>query len=328
MAKISLGIKSVRRLPKLRKLNLLEADKLEVTVLVDNYTDLLLLQNSEVLKRPGFILPKVLLAEHGLSCLIKVYAGSEEHTVLMDAGILSTTLLHNANVLKIDLNKVESVILSHGHFDHFGGLLGFLNKGKKGLPLILHPDAFGQRRLNLPTLGVQVDLPSLDGIALEKAGAVVHKTKDPFKLFSDLILILGEVDRVTDFEKGFPGAERKIDGQWVVDPIHDDQGVAIKVKGRGLIVIGGCSHSGIINTIRHAQKVAKEEKVHAVLGGFHLSGPFFEPIIMPTIEEMKKISPDFIVPMHCTGWEAINQFAKEMPKQFLLNTVGTTYVFQ
>jgi len=100
------------------------------------------------------------------------------------------------------------------------------------------------------------------------------------------------------------------------------------VKGRGLVVISGCSHAGIINTVKHLQAAAQTSKVHAVLGGFHLTGPIFEPIIGPTIEEMKKIGPDFVMPMHCTGWQAVNQFAREMPQQFILTTVGTTYVFQ
>ena len=102
----------------------------------------------------------------------------------------------------------------------------------------------------------------------------------------------------------------------------------MNVKGKGLVVIGGCSHAGIINTVKHAQKVTGAPHVHAVLGGFHLTGPIFEPIIGPTIEKMKKIGPDIVVPMHCTGWNAINQFAKEMPDQFVLNTVGTKYVFE
>jgi 7,8-dihydropterin-6-yl-methyl-4-(beta-D-ribofuranosyl)aminobenzene 5'-phosphate synthase len=135
------------------------------------------------------------------------------------------------------------------------------------------------------------------------------------------------VERVTDFEKGFPWAEAKINGKWVVDPIHDDQAAVVKVKNKGLVVVSGCSHSGIINIVRYAQKVTQTEKVHAVLGGFHLSGPLFEPIVEPTIEEMKKIKPDLVVPMHCTGWKAINQFALKMPEQFQVNIVGSTYVF-
>jgi 7,8-dihydropterin-6-yl-methyl-4-(beta-D-ribofuranosyl)aminobenzene 5'-phosphate synthase len=246
----------------------------------------------------------------------------------MDAGISATCLFHNADLLKVDLSQVESVVLSHGHFDHFGGLLELLNRVTKGIPLVLHPDAFLQRRLNAPVIGRPVEMPTLDEKALKETGAMLYKAKEASTLASGLILVSGEVERVTDFERGFPWAEAKIDDDWVVDPFHDDQGVAVKVKGRGLVVIGGCSHAGIINTVKHAQKAAQVDTVHAVLGGFHLTGPAFEPIIEPTIEVMKKIGPDYVVPMHCTGWNAINQFAEEMPGQFVLNSVGTTYVFQ
>jgi 7,8-dihydropterin-6-yl-methyl-4-(beta-D-ribofuranosyl)aminobenzene 5'-phosphate synthase len=310
------------------ELSLREADKLEITILVDNYSDLLMLQRTEVINRAMIPPPLAPLAEHGLSCLLKVYTGSEEHVVLMDAGIGATCLLHNADLLKVDLSQVESVVLSHGHFDHFGGLPELLARAPEGIALVLHPDAFLQRRLNVPTIGHPVGMPALDEEALTEAGAVLHRAKEASTLASDLVLVTGEVERVTDFERGFPWAEAKIDDQWVVDPFHDDQGVAVKVKDKGLVVIGGCSHAGIINTVKQAQKAAQTDAVHAVLGGFHLTGPVFEPIIEPTIQEMKKIGPDYVVPMHCTGWKAINQFAKEMPGQFLLNSVGTTYVFQ
>ena len=309
------------------KLNLREADKLEVTILVDNYTDAFL-QGTEVVKRAQILPPNALLAEHGLSCLLKVCAGSEEHLVVMDAGISTTCFFHNTSVLEVDLSKVESAVLSHGHFDHFGALVEFLKSAKKGISLALHPDAFLKRCLNIPGIGRVVEFPTLDETALKETGVVFHKAKEASTLASDLVLVSGEVERVTDFEKGFPWAEAKIDDEWIVDPFHDDQGVAIKLKDRGLVVIGGCSHAGIINTVKYVQKVTGTDRVHAVLGGFHLTGPLFEPIIGPTIEGMKKISPDFVVPMHCTGWKAINQFAEEMPQQFLLNGVGTTYVFQ
>jgi 7,8-dihydropterin-6-yl-methyl-4-(beta-D-ribofuranosyl)aminobenzene 5'-phosphate synthase len=308
-------------------LNLQEVDKLEVTVLVDNYTDVTVLQSTDVVKRPRIPPPNLPLAEHGLSCLLKVYKGAEEHVVLMDAGGSSTCLFHNASLLNVDLGKVEAVVLSHGHYDHFGGLADFLNKVAMGIPVVLHPDAFLERRFNIPNIGVRYQ-GILDEAALKKTGAVLHKVKQASTLASDLILVSGEVRRVTDFEKGLPWAEAKINDNWVVDPFHDDQGVAVKVKGRGLVVIGGCSHAGIINTVKHVQAVSQTSEVHAILGGFHLTGPIFEPIIGPTIEEMKKIGPDFVMPMHCTGWQAINQFAKEMPQQFVLTTVGTAYVFQ
>ena len=162
---------------------------------------------------------------------------------------------------------------------------------------------------------------------MREVGMEVRKIREDSTLASDRLLVLGEIDRVTDFEKGMPGMEAQINGEWVKDPFLDDRGVAVKVKNKGLVVIGGCSHAGIINTVKHAQKVTGASKVYAVLGGFHLTGPMMEPIIAPTIAEMKKFNPDYIVPTHCTGWKAINQFAKEMADQFILNTVGTTYIF-
>jgi 7,8-dihydropterin-6-yl-methyl-4-(beta-D-ribofuranosyl)aminobenzene 5'-phosphate synthase len=309
------------------KLNLREADQVKVTILVDNYSDILMLGSTEVVRRPAVPPPQAFLAEHGLSCLVRVSADSEEHTVLLDAGIGTTCLFHNADLLGVDLDQVEAVVLSHGHFDHAGGLTKLLDRLPEGTPVYLHPDAFLERRLNLPALERSVPLPRLEPEALQEAGAELRYTPEATTLASDLVLATAEVERVTTFEQGFPWAEAKIDEQWVVDPFHDDQGLAVNVKGRGLIVIGGCSHAGIINTVKEARRLAQTDEVHAVLGGFHLTGPVFEPIIGPTIKAMKELDPDYVVPMHCTGWKAINRFAEEMPDQFLLNTVGTTYVF-
>ena len=311
-------------------MNLREADRVEVTVLVDNYIDALLTQSTETVKRarisPNYTKAgKGLLAEHGLSCLIKVYADKEEHIILFDLAISPTCFFHNTELLEIDLSKVEAIVLSHGHFDHFGALEEFLKRTAKKMPVFVHPDAFLPRRLNMPNR--ILELPILDETKLKKAGAIIQKIKKPSLLVSDLILVLGEVERITDFEKGFPGAEAKIGSEWVKDQFFDDQGVVVKVKNKGLVVISGCAHAGIVNTIKYAKKVTKIDKIHAVMGGFHLTGPVFEPLIDLTVKEIKKINADFIVPMHCTGWKAISQFAKEMPKEFLLNTVGTTYIF-
>jgi 7,8-dihydropterin-6-yl-methyl-4-(beta-D-ribofuranosyl)aminobenzene 5'-phosphate synthase len=311
------------------ELNLREADRLEVTVLVDNYTDVLLWEATEVLRRPLIDPMKTaILAEHGLSLLLKVYAGSEQHAVVMDCGTTDIAHIHNAKALGIDLSQVEAVFLSHGHFDHFAGLVALLGIAKKGIPLVLHPDALLEHRVNVKAVGVIVNFPTLDERALKETGVEIQRREGPSTLASDLILATGEVKRVTDFEQGFPLAEVKVDGRWIVDPFRDDQGLAVKVRNKGLVVMGGCSHAGIINTVKHARSLARTDRIHAVLGGFHLTGPIFEPIIGPTISEMKKMNPDFVVPMHCTGWKAINRFAAEMPGQFLLNTVGTTYVFQ
>lgn len=316
----------------MNELNIREADRLEITVLMDNYTDIFLIESTDVCRRPQIpFFPQMLFAEHGFSCLIKVWAGNEEHTVLMDAAVTPACLFNNAELLKADLGKIEAVALSHGHPDHFLGLaelLKFVSKEQnKEVPLILHPDAFLERRFNIPVIGHPVVLPTLDENALKEARADLVKSEKAFPTANGFIHTTGEIERKIPFEKGFPWAESKVDGNWITDPFRDDQGLVIKVKGKGLVVISGCAHAGIINTVEHAKKITGTDKVHAVLGGFHLTGRLFDPIIQPTIDEMKRIDPDYIVPMHCTGWKAINRFAEEMPAQFMLNTVGTTYVF-
>ncbi|MBN2568230.1 MAG: MBL fold metallo-hydrolase [Deltaproteobacteria bacterium] len=303
-----------------------ESERVEITVLVDNYVDTFLIESTKVMKRPKAFPDIGPLAEHGLSCLIKVFAGSEKHVVLMDAGRSALCLMHNIKVFDVDTKAIEGVVLSHGHRDHYGGLLDVLREVKKGIPLVLHPNAFFPRRMNPPN-GETRNMPLLDENTLRETGVEIRREIDPSTLASNLIGVMGEVDRVTDFEKGHPWAEAQINEKWIVDPFLDDRGFFINVKGKGLVVIGGCSHTGIINTVKYAQKISDTEQVHAVLGGFHLTGPIFEPIIGKTIMEMKKFNPAFVIPMHCTGWKAINQFAAEMPEQFLLNSVGTTYVF-
>jgi 7,8-dihydropterin-6-yl-methyl-4-(beta-D-ribofuranosyl)aminobenzene 5'-phosphate synthase len=302
------------------------ADRTEVTVLVDNYADLLVPPSTPVDRRLPFDPCHTLLAEHGLSCLVRVFSGNKEHAILLDAGLSRDCLFHNARQLGLDLSVIEAIVLSHGHFDHTGGLAEFFCSATRQVPLILHPDAFLQRRLNNPPKA-PVDLPRLDAVALKKAGADVLQRKGPSTLAAGHLLVTGEVERTTSFEKGFPGMEAFMDNRWVPDTISDDQALVVNVKGKGLVVISGCAHAGIINTVEYAKKITGMETVHAVMGGFHLSGPLFAPVVQPTIEAMKRINPDYVVPMHCTGWTAVNRFFEEMPGRCILNSVGTTYVF-
>jgi 7,8-dihydropterin-6-yl-methyl-4-(beta-D-ribofuranosyl)aminobenzene 5'-phosphate synthase len=303
-----------------------EADRLEITVLVDNYGDIFL-EGNEFVKRPKMPPQNSLLAEHGLSCLIRVFSSLEEHTILLDAGHSSTCVLHNAEMLKIDFSEIRSIVLSHGHIDHYTGLPEVLRRTQEHTPVFLHEQAFLERRLKSLPGQQQGSSIQLDERELQATGAAIIKRQKTSTIALDSVQITGEVERITDFEKGFPRAEAKINGEWVTDPFKDDQAIVINVKRKGLVIIGGCSHAGIINTVEYARKITKTEKVHAVLGGFHLTGSLFSPIIAPTVEEMKRIKPDFIVPMHCTGWNAINEFARQMPEQFILNSVGTTYIF-
>jgi 7,8-dihydropterin-6-yl-methyl-4-(beta-D-ribofuranosyl)aminobenzene 5'-phosphate synthase len=319
----------------MNEMQLREADKVEIVVLVDNYSDFFL-SDSDIVKRLRVIPPTSPLAEPGLSCLVKVYAGSETHTLLFDTGISGKCLLHNAKIFEsskavltgevgANFKEIESVILSHGHFDHAGGLLEFLGQAKKGMPLFLHKEAFVSRRHQLAP-EFYIDMPGMDEKELTSAGAELKKIEGASFIASGLVLLSGEVERQTDFEKGMPGMEAWIGDEWIPDPFHDDQGLALNIKGKGLVVLDGCSHAGIINTVKHLQKVSGIGEVHAVLGGFHLAG-LNEKLIEPTISEMKAIHPQYVAPMHCTGWKAINRFAQEMPEQFILNGVGTTYIF-
>jgi 7,8-dihydropterin-6-yl-methyl-4-(beta-D-ribofuranosyl)aminobenzene 5'-phosphate synthase len=140
------------------------------------------------------------------------------------------------------------------------------------------------------------------------------------------VLITGEVDRVTSFEKGFPTHQAWRGSGWEPDPlILDDQALIAHVAGRGLVVLTGCGHAGLINICRYAQRLTGLGKLYAVIGGFHLTGPLFEPIIMDTVDALEQLAPDVIVPAHCTGWKATHAIARRLPGAFIQNSVGTTF---
>ena len=302
------------------------ADRTEITVLVDNYTDLLQAPSTPVDRRLPYNPGRQLLAEHGLSCLIRVFVGKKEHTILLDTGLSRQCLPWNARQLGISFAGIEAVVLSHGHYDHTGCLEEVFCSVGHQVPLIVHPDAFLRRRLTVPSQG-QFDQPVPDAVALKKAGADIKLRSGPSTLAAGHLLVTGEVERKTSFEKGMPGGEIFADGKWVPDPIRDDQAVVLIVKDKGLVVLSGCAHAGIINTVEYAKKITGTDHVHAVLGGFHLSGKAYEQVIPPTVDRMLQIDPDYIVPMHCTGRDAVNRFMETMQGKCILNTVGTTYVF-
>jgi 7,8-dihydropterin-6-yl-methyl-4-(beta-D-ribofuranosyl)aminobenzene 5'-phosphate synthase len=304
-----------------------EADSVEITVLTDNYTDRLMMEESENVRRFAPPRPFSMLAEHGLSCLVRVRKGSEEHCLIMDTGITSTCLFHNADLLGVDYDRIGEVFISHGHWDHFGGLPDLLERLDREVPVTIHPAAFFPRRINLPLPKRPTLLPGLDEETLVRAGAVLHKSRAPELLASGLVLSTGEVERTTPYEQGISFAELEVDGAWTPDTFPDDQSLVIRVKNKGLVVISGCAHAGIVNTLLHTIRMMGTDRIHAVLGGFHLSGPLYDPVIPPTIAALQQIGPHIIVPMHCTGFKATTRIASEMPGQFVLNTVGTTYVF-
>lgn len=307
------------------------AAKVEITVLMDNITDVLL-DSTDVAVRPPihsdgeWTVP--LVAEHGFSAVVDVYGDSGSRSrVLFDAGTSETGILHNLDRLSLDANSIERVVLSHGHEDHFMGLVPLLKKFDKNREVILHPDAFLRRYLIFPD-GTKVRFPYLKEDQLRQNGAEIRKRKEA-SVIDDRMLVTGEIPRITEFEKGFPIHYAEIDGELKPDPlIRDDQALIFSLKDKGLVVLTGCGHAGIINTIRYSQKLTGIGKIHAVLGGFHLSGSLFERIINPTIRELKEFHPDYVVPSHCTGWRSTHKIAADMPDAFIQNSVGTKFVFQ
>ena len=302
-------------------------DSVEITILVDNYTDLLLAQNTPTVQRPLLDYGKTLIAEHGLSLLIRVRSGVRTCQFLMDAGSTDHALFENAKMIGIDLEGVEEIVVSHGHYDHIGGLDRLLRSSSCRMPVHLHPAAFARRRKIRPD-GSYLDLPVPVRDEISHAGGILHLSKDPSLICQQMVMITGEVERTTDFEQGSPVLEAEGKDGFVRDMFRDDQAVVLHLKDKGLIVISGCAHAGIVNTVRYAGEVTGVDSVHAVLGGFHLSGPHFETIIPDTVRSLGEIDPDWIIPMHCTGFTAQVAFREAMPDKFVISTVGTTFRFE
>ncbi len=313
-------------------LGLRPIDRVEILFLIDNYVDTLL-PDQECVVRPPWTdeegqMKTPLLAEHGLSILIRTFEGDTSHTVLMDGGVSVKGLLHNVECLEVDLSTVETVFLSHGHFDHWTGLTQMVARtGKKDLPLCFHPDAFLNRRLVMPD-GKHHILPPFSEESLLEAGARVELGKAPKVLAEGTVGLTGQIERQSDFEKGFPIHYCEREGKLEPDPwIWDDQSLLVHVRDKGLVVLSGCGHSGIINTVHHAREITGVQDVLAVMGGFHLTGGIFEKIIDPTVEALLEIDPRWIVPTHCTGWKAVQKFQTHFPDRFIQNSVGTTFRF-
>jgi len=333
-------------------MSLQDVEAVSITILMDNCTDFLL-TNSAHARRPPLIVNErynlpAPVAEHGFSALISTFAKNNKNndTFLFDAGVSETGVIHNADLLGIRFDQIDGIILSHGHFDHFTGLANVLkrisSKRSSTVDLFSHPDSF-LRRWEIYPDGKRAMLPVLDERQLKELGATIHKNGGVRLLPTDAsssLLITGEIPRNISFEKGFPfqyaenpdgnayGDEKNLD--LVPDPlVKDDQAIVVNVRNKGLVVITGCGHAGIINTVNYAMQVTGIDKVYAVIGGFHLpaDGGIFEESIEPTLNELQKIDPKYIVPCHCTGWKATNKIIDLMPNKFIQSAVCTTLTF-
>jgi len=328
------------------QISLTPVERVEILTVIDNVVDVLL-PSTAVAKRmatagrEGQPLPRLeapLLeegyaadspaAEHGLSFLVTVFVDGQRHSLLLDTGATVGGVVHNLRALGVNPQEIEAIVLSHGHFDHTTGLNGLAKELQPLPPLVLHPECWLKRRVFVP--GQQPrELPTTSRERVCAAGFELVEQREPSLLFDGALLVTGEIERTTEFEQGMAVHQSLRDGQWVPDPlILDDQALVTNVRGRGLVVITGCGHAGVINTVLHARKLTGVERVYAVIGGFHLAISSPEAVVWPTVEALAEFAPEVIVPAHCTGWRATHAIAAAFPDAFVQGSVGTKYVLE
>lgn len=265
--------------------------------------------------RPG------IRAEWGLSILVQ----TEEATVLLDTGGTENTAAHNARRMGIDLSMVDKIVLSHGHGDHTGGLVEILNAIRRPVDIIAHPNIWDRKFSKLPDMPERYSGIPYNLDMLENLGAVFHLTTKPFKI-SDNIMTTGEVEMRTDYEHLDAGLYVKKNGEMEKDIMPDDLALTIHT-GEGLMVITGCAHRGIINTLRHAQRITGVDHIHTVIGGTHLVRASRERVDS-TIEDLKTFGIQRLGVSHCTGALPSARLAMEFGDIFFFNHAGTELVIE
>jgi 7,8-dihydropterin-6-yl-methyl-4-(beta-D-ribofuranosyl)aminobenzene 5'-phosphate synthase len=331
-----------------------EIDALAVRVVIDSYQFAVAsgaAQEGLEIQHFGWGLRKdrpprrTLVSEFGLAMHVESRRDTQVRSTLIDFGFTPEALINNAELLGLDPSALDALVLSHGHYDHFGGLVGFLRKHKSklkpGLPLYVGgEDCFCSRQWVGPP--VQGDFGALDRRALKDARLVVTYAEGPSlvadhgfttgqiglrsfeKLLSPTAMKIGAEGRFGCFAAGLPESERT--QALVPDQFRHEIATCFNLRGKGLVVLTSCSHRGVVNAVKQAQAAAGIEKVHALIGGFHLA-PYQDEYVHRTVAELKQIDIDHIIPLHCTG-EPFYEIARaEMPRKVLRSYTGTRFVF-
>jgi 7,8-dihydropterin-6-yl-methyl-4-(beta-D-ribofuranosyl)aminobenzene 5'-phosphate synthase len=328
-----------------------EVDRLAVRMVTDN----IVIQFVPSEKREGIAIERrggnqtpdapprtALNGEFGLSMHAESRRGNELRNILIDFGYTPETLLNNMSILKIDPSTFDALVLSHGHYDHFGGMVGFLsaNKGKlkNNLPFFVGgEDCFCTRETALGQFG------ALDRKAIVDANLSLMMAEGP-AIVADHAFTTGKIAQVSSEKPLQPTREKvgivngfgcfpdkispaKNTGTFIPDDFEHEIATNFVVKGKGLVVLTSCSHRGVINTIRQAQVVSGLQKVHAVIGGFHIVPPLDDNYIRQVLATMKEINPDYLIPGHCSGDRFYDLARNELGDKVIHSAVGTRFVF-
>lgn len=307
-----------------------EADKIVITFITDNYYDQIR-PDEKIARRhrpPRSVLDGALHAEHGLAYHVETVVAGRLHAFLFDFATDVQGVKRNLDLLGIDFKGLQALALSHDHFDHQAALVGILEAKSDeipdGIPFYVGERFFQGTYWRTPA-GHVMDLLGLNKEDVERLALVrIVEVREPTPVVPGAFST-GRIEQVTEYERIPPFFVAKEGDQFVPEDFIGEQAMVLNAKGKGLVVLSGCAHRGIVNAVKQAQAMTGIEKVHAIIGGFHLTGAGPD-VIRRTIADIKAIRPDYVVPAHCTGFEAIAAFAREMPDQFILNTAGTRYV--
>jgi 7,8-dihydropterin-6-yl-methyl-4-(beta-D-ribofuranosyl)aminobenzene 5'-phosphate synthase len=283
--------------------------------------------------------------EWGLSLWLESERGSEKRTVMLDYGYTPAVLINNMELTGVDPSKIDALVVSHGHYDHFGGLHGFLDKYRSVLPADVKlyaggEDNFCHRVQGNPQQGF-ADFGRLDRgeLASKKVATVLCETPTVIAghAFTTGKITRNSIERVlpntsVDYTKETAGCDyghytaAELQGKIVPDQHVHEHATCFNIRGKGLVVISSCGHVGIVNSVRQAQQVSGIQKVHAILGGFHL-GPAPADYLTQVVAEIKKLEPDVVIPMHCSGLNFVAEARAQMPNSVLVSTTGCGITF-
>jgi 7,8-dihydropterin-6-yl-methyl-4-(beta-D-ribofuranosyl)aminobenzene 5'-phosphate synthase len=326
-------------------------DRLTVKVLTDSSYDTPRPTSSPWVKvrRTALAAPgdfrKTLHNEWGLALALQSQAGKETLDLMLDFGYTVEALLNNMEIMAVDPSKVQALILSHGHFDHYGGLIAFLQKNRDKLPASMTLYTGGEdnfcRRLNGGAPGQFSDFGVLDRRELDALKVRVVLCPTP-TVIGGQAFTTGVIERKS-FERvlpntlvdysikdglgcDIPAAAAKAQGKPVPDEHLNEHATCFNLKDRGLVVISSCGHAGIVNSTRQAMKVSGIQKVHAIVGGFHLF-PADDAYLKQTVTELNALQPDVVIPMHCSGPGLLASLRALMPERLVPSTTGTEFTF-